>query len=382
VTNNLTTTQASAFVRAAVRDSKAYIAAKGYRPMGVGYAADDDATVRDNMADYFNCGDASSAIDFWGYNIYEWCGDSSFTASGYDQRTAEFANYSVPSFFAEYGCTNIPGGAAARPFTEVQAIYGPDMDDVFSGGIVYMYFEESNDYGLVDVNGNTVSTLADFNALSSQIQSISPTGVNAASFTPTNTAARACPTIDADWEASTDLPPTPNQDLCACMLGTLSCQAKSTLSGEEIGSLFSQVCGYNNGASCVGIDVNATSGVYGAYSMCSSIQKLSWAMNVYYLGEKSASTACDFGGNANIVKAASASGTCSALVAQAGASGTGSVTSSPTGTGSSSSASGSATGKKSAGTALALGNPFSTSALSLMAYVLGAFITGVGMILL
>jgi hypothetical protein len=90
VTNNLSYTEASAFVKAAVRDTKAYIKSKGYHSMGVGYAADDDAFVRAQVAAYFNCGDVADQIDFWGYNIYEWCGDSNYVESGYADRTAEF----------------------------------------------------------------------------------------------------------------------------------------------------------------------------------------------------------------------------------------------------------------------------------------------------
>jgi hypothetical protein len=143
VSNSLNNTNASAFVKAAVRDMKSYIASKNYRQMYVGYATSDDANIRENMANYFNCGDQSAGIDFWGYNIYSWCGDSSYTQSGYDQRVAEFASYSVPSFFAEYGC-NTP---SPRQFTEVQALFGSNMTGVFSGGIVYMYFQETNDFG-------------------------------------------------------------------------------------------------------------------------------------------------------------------------------------------------------------------------------------------
>lgn len=143
VANNDTNTNASAFVKAAVRDMKAYIVKKNYRPMGIGYAADDNADIRDNLAAYFDCGTDAERIDFWGYNIYEWCGDSSFEQSGYAERTKEFASYNVPVFFAEYGCNEVQ----PRKFSEVQAIYGPKMSPVWSGGIVYMYFQEENDYG-------------------------------------------------------------------------------------------------------------------------------------------------------------------------------------------------------------------------------------------
>ena len=147
VTSNTSYTQASAFVKAAVRDTKAYIQSKGYRPMGVGYAADDDASVRLNVANYFNCNNQSESIDFWGYNIYSWCGNSDYVTSGYINRTQEFSNYSVPVFFAEYGCNTQGGGAAGRMFTEVGALFGNQMSQVFSGGIVYEYFQEENDYG-------------------------------------------------------------------------------------------------------------------------------------------------------------------------------------------------------------------------------------------
>jgi 1,3-beta-glucanosyltransferase GAS1 len=143
VSNAMNNTEASAYVKAAVRDIKKYIKDKNYRPMGVGYATNDDAEIRSDMEAYFNCGPPEESIDFWGYNIYSWCGDSSFQESGYDKRTEEFSKYTVPVFFAEYGCNEVK----PRKFSEVGALYGDQMTPVWSGGIVYMYFQEANEYG-------------------------------------------------------------------------------------------------------------------------------------------------------------------------------------------------------------------------------------------
>ena len=148
VSNAPNNTGASAFVKAAVRDTKAYIAQKKYRPIGVGYATNDDET-RTELANYFNCGPALDSIDFWGYNIYSWCGESSYEDSKYKDRTEEFSTYNVPAFFAEYGCNKVK----PRLFDEVGALYGREMSGVWSGGIVYMYFQEANMFGKLAPQG-------------------------------------------------------------------------------------------------------------------------------------------------------------------------------------------------------------------------------------
>lgn len=143
VSNAPNNTDAAAFVKAAVRDMKTYIKNQNYRTIGVGYATSDDQYIRVDIGEFMNCGDAADAIDFLGYNIYSWCGQSSYQQSGYSDRTEQFASYSVPVFFAEYGCNSVE----PRLFDEVQALYGSQMTPVWSGGIVYMYFQEANDYG-------------------------------------------------------------------------------------------------------------------------------------------------------------------------------------------------------------------------------------------
>jgi hypothetical protein len=226
--------------------------------------------------------------------------------------------------------------------------------------------------GLVQVSGGTASKLDDYDTYSSQMAQIKPSGVNAGSYNPSLTAA-ACPSVTSGvWEAkASPLPPVANADLCTCMEKSLSCVVKSTVDEKNYGTLFSQVCGYNSGSSCAGIKADAVNGTYGAYGMCSAAQQLSFAFDRYYKSQNSASTACDFGGNANIQKAQSASGSCSTLISQAGSAGTGTVTSSPSSSG---------TKKASAG---AITVPrLDIGLLSLGIYVTVAGFFGMGMILL
>ncbi|EAL87626.1 putative 1,3-beta-glucanosyltransferase [Aspergillus fumigatus] len=373
VANDNNNTNSIAYVKAAVRDMKSYIKSKDYRSsLLVGYATDDDAHIRADLADYLVCGDKESSIDMFGYNIYEWCGDSSFEKSGYKDRTEEFSKYPVPAFFSEYGCID----PKPRKFTDVAALYGPQMNDVWSGGIVYMYFQEANDYGLVSVSGDNVKTKEDFSYLSVQMQKVTATGVNSASYTASNTAVPTCPSVGAKWEASNKLPPSPNSELCDCMVETLSCTVKDSVDEKEYGDLFDYLCA---AGVCGGINSNSTSGDYGAYSVCSAKQKLSFVMNQYYKKNNKAATACDFDGKAQTKKGADASGSCASLISQAGTAGTGSVTAGATG--SSGSGSASETSKGAAGVAA---SPMAVKVGNWQfgAYIATALFAGVGMLVL
>ncbi|KAJ5674220.1 1-3-beta-glucanosyltransferase gel4 [Penicillium macrosclerotiorum] len=306
VSNEVNNTAAMAYVKAAVRDMKSYIKEKNYRSsLAIGYATDDDQTVREQISNYLICDSSEDSIDFFGYNIYEWCGDSSYSTSGYEERTKEFADYPVPAFFSEYGC-NTP---RPRKFTDVPVLFGPKMNDVWSGGIVYMYFETSNEYGLVSTSGNSVKTLQDFENLSSQIQKATPTGVNSASYSVSTTVGRSCPTVGSDWLAASSLPPSPNADLCECMYNELECVPVDDISTKKMTDTFDYLGGMKGAMS--GVNHNSTSGVYGAYSMCNSRQRLAWAMNRYYQLNGKSDKACGFSGAAE-KKSATTASSCSA----------------------------------------------------------------------
>jgi hypothetical protein len=380
VSNQKNNTFASAFVKAAVRDSKSYIQSKGYREIGVGYATNDDADIREDLANFFDCGDRSDAIDFWGYNIYSWCGKSSFTKSGFDVRTEEFSKYDVPVFFAEYGCNEV----RPRLFTEVGALYGSQMTDVWSGGIVYMYHEEDNKFGLVSVSGGKVTPNDDFDNLSKEIAKATPTGVKMADYKPTNTAAAKCPSVDSNWGAASDpLPPVVNAQACSCMMDSISCTVDDSISSDkQIGKLFGTVCGMDEGKYCAGINRNHTVGPYGAYGMCTPKEQLAFALNAYYKAQNKAADACDFKGAATLKKAATTTAAgCGALLKQAGDAGTGTLS------GGAAAATGGAKNDGSSSSEGAAPGGLTVSHVSVgyfgvAAYLLGAVASGAAMILL
>ncbi len=309
VTISSNNTAASPFVKAAVRDCKAYIKEKGYREIPVGYSSNDDIDTRIAMANYFACGDSEDAADFYGINVYEWCGESSFKLSGYSQLTTLFENMTIPVFFSEYGCNE----KTPRKFTEVGTIYGDDMIDVWSGGIVYMYFEEANNYGLVSIDKGKVKTLTDYGYLSSEIAKVTPKGVKSADYTPTATGEFQCPPTDGpNWKAALELPPTPNEDLCDCVHKGLKCVLADDVDEDDYSELFGIVCGKGD---CSSITANGTTGVYGAFSGCQPKEQLSVVLNQYYLDNDSSDSACNFDGMATLQS--SSNSTCESLISNA-----------------------------------------------------------------
>lgn len=378
VVNTVNQTGSAAFVKAAVRDTKNYIHNQGYRTsLGVGYATSDVPT-RDALAHYFACEldgtGNSTSIDYWGYNVYSWCGESSYASSSYDTRVEFFSDYPVPVFFAEYGCIEgITGGATHRPFTEVEVLYS-NMTEVFSGGIVYEWFMEENDYGLVTISGSSVSAYPDFTSLQSQLAKVTPTITMKSAYTPSNSAP-ACPTSDSTWlVVPTVLPPAVNSALCDCEMAALGCTITSTDS-DLYGDVFDYICASSDTV-CAGIAHNATLGTFGAISGCSAKQQLAWVANQYYLAHSSAATACDFSGLAT-TQAPSTASTCSSLISAAGTAGTGSVAAA---TGASSSSS------SGAGAALSGFSPvsgfFDYGRLLFSAYVITAVVSAVGILVL
>lgn len=289
VTNDKTNTFASPFVKSSIRDVKNYIRVKNYRNIPVGYSTNDDADTRANVADFFACGDVSA--DFYGINMYEWCGYSTYWASGYKERTEEFKNYPVPVFFSEFGC-NVK---RPRPFTEVEALYSRMMTNVWSGGIAYMYFEEPNQYGVVKVENGIVQELEDFAYLQKQFNDANPKGLSLEEFKTTMKVAKApsCPTSSKFWQASSTLPHSPDLAKCECLESSLQCGLSNHVKSNNLTHIFDYAC---NKIDCEAINGDGVTGSYGFFSDCSPRQKASYVINELYLKSGAKKETCDFDG--------------------------------------------------------------------------------------
>ena len=204
VINDDTTTSAAPYVKAVTRDMRQYIGSRGYRQIPCGYSAADVDSNRLEMAEYMNCGTDDERSDFFAFNDYSWCDPSSFQISGWDQKVKNFTGYGIPLFLSEYGCnTN------TRSFEEVAALYNTEMTGVYSGGLVYEYSQEGNNYGLVTISGSTVTEDPDFAALQSAFKATgNPTGDGGYNSTG---GASGCPAKSATWNVTSDaLPAIPS----------------------------------------------------------------------------------------------------------------------------------------------------------------------------
>ncbi|TGO31372.1 hypothetical protein BPAE_0001g02750 [Botrytis paeoniae] len=259
---------------AAVRDVKGYIKARGYRSIPIGgYVLTNSDYAQETyrlVADYMACG--NSSIDSRALTDYSWCDNSTFTSSNYSHLTESFSDYPLPVSLTDYACeptTEDNSDVAGRIFDEVGTIYGPEMSDIWSGGIVYEWasFSDSDPSGYVSQQLNQ-----NYKSLSTQLVAINPSITQMSAYTPTITTAPSCPNENATWAASTILPPTANTLVCDCMIASLHCKVDPSTSANTITSVQATLC-TSNSTICDGFKSNVTSSTYGAFS----------AINQYYL---------------------------------------------------------------------------------------------------
>jgi hypothetical protein len=99
-----------------------------------------------------------------------------------------------------------------RTFQEVGAIFSTEMTGVFSGALAYEFTQETNDYGLIEINGTSATLLNDYLALQSAYKNASTVSEGTAESVTRPT---TCPP-QSDFfniNATTDLPDTQAPDL-------------------------------------------------------------------------------------------------------------------------------------------------------------------------
>ncbi|KAF7325016.1 1,3-beta-glucanosyltransferase [Mycena kentingensis (nom. inval.)] len=302
-------TNAAPFLKAAARDTKAYLASIGSSAL-IGYADIDGASsFRDAVSQYLSCdptskNDGSTSIDLFGLNSYAWCGDAN--PSTYSNINSEFENYNIAAYFSEYGSENCNPGV--RPWTEVATLFAEPMSNIWSGGIAFSYFPAASaghEFGMVTLSSDnkTTTTNQDFDNLAGAYAKLtalpnSPAqGSSAASYP-------ACPAENDALEASGTLPPTPNSDACSCLEAKLPCLFKPSSAdfNAVLGTLTGAVCSLLGGVggNCNDIATNGTTGVYGVVANCDPTTRLSYAFSQYYELTARADTSCDFAGNATL----------------------------------------------------------------------------------
>lgn len=304
VAQTTNTTITAPYIKAAARDVKAFLKSKSSSIL-VGYASTDGpSSWRGPLAQYLGCGSEETAVDIYGLNNYEWCGDSSFQKA-YATSDSEFANLNIPAYFSEFGCVDTP----PRLWTEVQSIFGTDLNPHWSGGIAFSYFPAEGGFGLVTLSpdNSTVDTSSgDYQRLKAQYNNV--TFINSPSQSAAGqTQFPACSAPTSDFLASPNLPPTPNESACQCIRqNATSCafiETSNPHQPEILGALLDAGCSLlgEQGGSCSPIGGSGSSGQYGALSFCDPVTKLDYVFSDYFLRTNKQPTSCDFSGNATVV---------------------------------------------------------------------------------
>ncbi|KAI0271621.1 glycoside hydrolase family 72 protein [Gloeopeniophorella convolvens] len=349
-------TAALAFVKAAARDTKAYLKSKSSSAL-VGYAAiDGDDTWLDPLANYLSCDPSngntdSTAIDIFGLNNYEWCGNSTFEQS-YAGKTGSFAGYNVVAYFSEFGCND----PSPRVWTEVPALFGSQATPVWSGGIAFSYFPATSDqgqFGMITLSpdGSTVIPNTDFENLKTMYDQVQFINDPPQSSAP-SASYPSCPQDNSTFLASTTLPPTPIDAACQCLEAGLSCQfnPQTTNTSGIVGPLLDQACSFlgSAGGTCDSISGNGQTGQYPLVASCDPSTKLSFVMSEFFEASKRDPQSCSFGGNGTVNPKVSSSSSATAVASSCLSTATGtSVPIAPSSGGSSGSSSSSGNGSSS-----------------------------------
>ncbi|KAL7410164.1 putative 1,3-beta-glucanosyltransferase [Mrakia frigida] len=319
VVNLPTNTQVAPFVKAAARDTKAFLKSISSKALVSYTSGDGPVSWRNALATYLSCESDDTSIDIYGLNNYELCGDVGL--SGWQGTLNDFADLTIPMYLSEYGCNT----AGTRTWSEVPILYSSPVSDEWSGGIAFSYFPTTDAFGMITLSADntTVTVSTEFENLVSQLSNATlPT--TPAQSSVSNAASPSCPTQSADFNASTVLPPTPDLSVCQCLEeSAFSCvrravtAAQPVIVGEQLNYGCSLLGSDGSTATCTTIAADGATGTYGALSFCAADIKLSYVYSAHYVFTNYNAEACDFAGNATINPDAPRSASEASTVAQA-----------------------------------------------------------------
>jgi hypothetical protein len=131
------------------------------------------------------------------------------------------SGYDIPIFLSETGCND----PEPRTFADQSAIFGTEMAGTWSGAIIYEWIQEKNNYGLISYGPKVAATATqanvqdgytrsgtptpispDFENLSSQWATLSPSGVSMNDYSPTTNPPSCPPFTSGLWEVSGNVP--------------------------------------------------------------------------------------------------------------------------------------------------------------------------------
>ncbi|KAK3639170.1 hypothetical protein LTR22_017546 [Elasticomyces elasticus] len=212
-------------LRAAVRDTKAFIQARGGRHIPVGLSANDIRELMMKMIKYFSAGSPAERADFHANECYSWAGPSNFWMSGWSNMVEVIEKTPrIPMLLAEYGA-NV---RSPRVWDEVLCLYSPEMTGVYSGGFVYTLIHGQNDYGIIRTgsDGEKKIEREEFTNLQKSLSIVNarrsediigtdegplPQGSEVASeeVKPYEQWVGEFPKCDESWKATEEIPPFP-----------------------------------------------------------------------------------------------------------------------------------------------------------------------------
>jgi 1,3-beta-glucanosyltransferase GAS1 len=351
------------FVKGAVKDLRNRFVDRNVRQVPIGYLGWDFS--EDIGGDFLVCGNREESIDFQMVFV----NPTKFCGAKLDEREANYKDvlsqrsaYPVPLILGQLECPS----QEQEDFATFRQLYNGNLTNVHSGMIMFSYFDENDtnwtvkgqffysDFfelfilnkatGLVEVTGLSIKPRPVYSALRDQLSAFQPSMTAMADYKPTNSFPSSCNSrvqFELDQKnavgpttviLATNLPPTPNYNLCQCMMAQLDCVSNPVGDPEyaepkllyaldinyaKEKEIAGKVCGQNQ-TLCQETRVNTTTGEYGPFSGCNSTERSSWMLNQSYLHQNRSENTCQaFGKVVKTPEPPRTSG-CEALLRQAG----------------------------------------------------------------